>query len=115
MYELLRGSIKKILSLHVNKVVFDMFNLSPETQILALPDLFGGKICAALDRQHPRDFFDILMMFRNNLFSEDVRKVFLIYLIQTNRPIAELLEPNSIDFKKAYENEYSELSDTHLC
>jgi predicted nucleotidyltransferase component of viral defense system len=104
--ELLRGSIKKTLSLNVNKAVSGMFNLYPEAQILALPDLFGGKICAALDRQHPRDFFDILMMFRNNLFSEEVRKVFLIYLIQSNRPIAELLEPNRIDFKKTYENEF---------
>jgi predicted nucleotidyltransferase component of viral defense system len=104
--ELLRGSVKKPLSLKINKVVSDMFNLYPEAQILSLPDLFGGKICAALDRQHPRDFFDILMMFKNNLFSDEVRKVFLIYLVQSNRPIAELLEPNRIDFKKTYENEF---------
>ena len=55
--ELLRGSVKTLLSLKVNKVVSDMFNLYPEAQILALPDLFGGKVCAALDRQHPKKYF----------------------------------------------------------
>jgi hypothetical protein len=44
-------------------------------------------------------------MFENNLFSEAVKKTFLVYLLQTNRPIAELLEPTRIDFKKVYENE----------
>jgi predicted nucleotidyltransferase component of viral defense system len=104
--ELLRGSVKEPLVMNVNRAVSDMFNLYPEAQILGYPDLFGGKICAALDRQHPRDFFDILMMFENNLFSEEVKKVFLVYLLQTNRPIAELLEPTSIDFKNIYEDEF---------
>lgn len=104
--ELLRGCVKEPLSMNINKVVSDMFNLFPGARILAPPDLFGSKICAALDRQHPRDFFDISMMFKNNLFSEEVRKVFLVYLIQSNRPIAELLKPNKIEFKKTYENEF---------
>jgi predicted nucleotidyltransferase component of viral defense system len=104
--ELLRGSVNKPQQRIINKEVSEVFNLYPEAQILSKPDLFGGKICAALDRQHPRDLFDIYMMFKNNLFSHQVRKVFLVYLIQSNRPIAELLAPNKIDFKTVYEDEF---------
>lgn len=104
--ELLRGSVKKPLIMNIHDEVSEIFNIFPENRVLAPPDLFAGKICAALDRQHPRDLYDVLMIFRNNLFSEEVRKVFLIYLVQSNRPIAELLEPNRIEFKQVYEDEF---------
>jgi len=104
--ELLRGSVKQPLLMSINEDVARLFNLYPETQILSAADLYGGKICAALDRQHPRDLFDIHMMFKHNLFSEEVRRVFLVYLIQSNRPIAELLAPNNIDISQIYEGEF---------
>ena len=28
--------------------------------------LYGGKICAALDRQHPRDLFDVKKLLEDN-------------------------------------------------
>ncbi len=104
--ELLRGSVQQPLLMSINENVARLFNLYPEAQILSTADLFGGKICAALDRQHPRDLFDIHMMFIHNLFSDEVRRVFLVYLIQSNRPIAELLAPNNIDISQIYEGEF---------
>ena len=38
---------------------FDSFCVVP---IAPLSQLYGGKICASLDRQHPRDLFDVKMM-----------------------------------------------------
>ncbi|MDQ1349981.1 MAG: hypothetical protein QG657_282 [Acidobacteriota bacterium] len=105
--ELLRGCVKQPLLIRINEEVAGLFNLYPEAQILSTADLFGGKICAALDRQHPRDLFDIHMMFKHNLYSDEVRQVFLVYLIQSNRPIAELLAPNNIDVSQIYEGEFS--------
>lgn len=104
--ELLRGSVNKPISMKIKKEIARIFNLYPEVQVLSVADLFGGKICAALDRQHPRDLFDICMMFRNNLFSEEIRKAFLVYLIQSNRPISELLHPNKIDIKLVFERDF---------
>ncbi len=104
--ELLRGSVKKAIRINISREIEKIFNLYPEGQILDVPDLFGGKICAALDRQHPRDLFDINMMFRNNLFSDEVRKVFLLYLIQSNRPMVELLDSKPIDIGNVYKNEF---------
>jgi Nucleotidyl transferase AbiEii toxin, Type IV TA system len=48
---------------------------------------------AALDRQHPRDLFDIKLMLEQNLFTSDVMKAFLVYLISHDRRMSELLSP----------------------
>jgi len=34
-------------------------------QLLSFEDLYAGKLCAALDRQHPRDIFDIMVLLNN--------------------------------------------------
>lgn len=105
--EVLRGSVLAPEKRLVSRKVGNVFNLSPEAKILSVPDLFAGKICAALDRQHPRDFFDIRMMFKNGLFNRQVKKVFLIYLIQSNRPISEMLDPAPSDIQKPFQNEFA--------
>ncbi len=105
--ELLRGSVKEPEIRRIRKEVATIINLFPEAQILSISDIFGGKICAALDRQHPRDLFDIHIMFENNIFNEEVKKVFFIYLIQSGRPISEMLDPNKLDISKPFKNEFS--------
>jgi hypothetical protein len=44
--------------------------------VASLPDLYAGKLCAALDRQHPRDLFDVKFLFDNEGLTEDLRKTF---------------------------------------
>jgi len=73
-----------------------------EMQVVSPADLYAGKIVAALDRQHPRDLFDVRDMLANDEISEQLRIAFLIYLISHDRPIAELLAPT----RKALEHEY---------
>lgn len=65
-----------------------------EASVLSLADLYAGKICAALDRQHPRDLFDIKLLLDNQGFDDETRKAFIVYLISHSRPIVELLAPN---------------------
>ncbi|MFA7711548.1 MAG: nucleotidyl transferase AbiEii/AbiGii toxin family protein [Candidatus Neomarinimicrobiota bacterium] len=43
----------------ITKTSSDYFELSAKGRVLSFADVYGGKICAALDRQHPRDLFDI--------------------------------------------------------
>ncbi|MFC1569109.1 nucleotidyl transferase AbiEii/AbiGii toxin family protein [bacterium] len=71
----------------------------------SIPDLYGGKICAALDRQHPRDLFDIKLLLENEGFIKYIRKAFIVYLISHPRPISELLNPNLKDIRQVFENE----------
>ncbi|MBJ7222324.1 MULTISPECIES: nucleotidyl transferase AbiEii/AbiGii toxin family protein [unclassified Brenneria] len=62
--------------------------------VVSLADLYGGKICAALDRQHPRDLFDVLNMLKKPGLTREIFDGFLCYLAGHPRPIAELLAPN---------------------
>ena len=48
---------------------------------LALQIHIGGKICAALDRQHPRDLFDVKRLLENEGITDDVKDSFLFYQI----------------------------------
>jgi hypothetical protein len=69
--------------------------------------VYGSKICAALDRQHPRDIFDIMLLLNNEGINEAVRKAFLVFLISHNRPMAELLKPNLKDMRPVFDKEFN--------
>lgn len=75
-------------------------------QVVPFGQLYGGKICAALDRQHPRDLFDVKYLLENEGLSRDVIIGFLLALISNDRPIHEVLNPNFLDQKKAMENQF---------
>lgn len=69
-------------------------------------DLYAGKLCAALDRQHPRDLFDVYYLLKNEGISEELKNTFLVYLISSNRPMAELLSPHLADIDELYNAEF---------
>ena len=52
----LRGSLYPAEIKTLSKRAIDLFELSVQSRVLATDELYAGKICAALDRQHPRDF-----------------------------------------------------------
>jgi hypothetical protein len=62
-------------------------------QLLSFEDLYAGKLCAALDRQHPRDLYDAQLLLDNEGISERMKNAFLVYLMGHNRPMSELLDP----------------------
>ncbi|ATA25462.1 hypothetical protein BIY26_20815 [Brenneria goodwinii] len=77
--------------------------------VVSLADLYGGKICAALDRQHPRDLFDVLNMLEKPGLTREIFDGFLCYLAGHPRPIAELLAPNwdTARIATLYQQEFS--------
>jgi hypothetical protein len=83
-----------------------MFKREGEILCLDIKDLFGGKICAALDRQHPRDFFDLYMFFKHYSYTRELHQRFIVYLLSSKRPISELINPNLLDIKSTYENHF---------
>ena len=83
------------------------FELSVTTKTLSFEDLYAGKICAALDRQHPRDLFDIKLLFENEGLTEKIRKALIVYLISHSRPIVEVLNPGLKDINKTFEQEFT--------
>lgn len=78
-----------------------------EIQVVEKSHLYGGKICAALDRQHPRDLFDIQQMFKTMHFDDALKKGFIFYLVSAGRPVSELLFPNFSDQRLAFDNQFA--------
>lgn len=82
---------------------FDAYCLMP---VVPIGQLFGGKIIAALDRQHPRDLFDVKYMLENEGFTNQIKEGFIFFLLCSERPLHELLSPNFKDQRSAYENQF---------
>lgn len=83
-----------------------MFSANVEVPVLAAPELYGGKLVAALDRQHPRDLFDVQLMLAGGGWSEDLLDCFVVYLAGHNRPTHEVLFPNEKRLEAVFENEF---------
>ena len=73
--------------------------------------LYGGKICAALDRQHPRDLFDVKYLLDNEGFNNEIKEGLLLNLLSSARPINELLNPNFKDQRLAMENQFTGMNE----
>ena len=81
-----------------------------ENRILSFNDLYAGKMCAALDRQHPRDLFDIAQLLDDEGIDRGLFMTFLVYLIGHNRPMAELLAPRRKPVRALYEGEFRHMT-----
>lgn len=89
----------------VSKAVEDAFGFA-EMNVLSFEDLYGGKIVAALDRQHPRDLFDVRYLLANEGISDALRQAFTVYMLCHNRPMGEVLASAQKDIKQRYEREF---------
>ncbi|MBE0491818.1 MAG: nucleotidyl transferase AbiEii/AbiGii toxin family protein [Sulfurospirillum sp.] len=101
----IRGTVREPSVLSVSVKVEEEFGFA-ETSVVHLDDLYAGKLCAALDRQHPRDFFDVRGLLDNEGISDTLMDVFIVYLISSNQPISKLLQPNLIDIKRIYAQQF---------
>jgi len=84
-----------------------LFKRSTSINTVSLSDLYGGKIYAALDRQHPRDLFDVMLLLKNEGVTDDIRKGFIVYLASHDRPMSELIDPTRHDMQAAFENHFT--------
>ncbi len=106
----IRGSISDPVRMILCSRAQDEFEAFVEMPVIPFGQLYGGKICAALDRQHPRDLFDIKYLLETEGYSEEVRVGFIFYLVSSARPMHELLRPNFLDQRKTMENQFTGMS-----
>lgn len=111
--EVLRGVVHPTQQLPVSTRTEDEFGYA-EMKVVSTLDLYAGKLCAALDRQHPRDLFDIWHFMENQTISTELLDTFLVYLISHNRPISEVLFPNLRDISSDYKNEFQYMTEKPL-
>lgn len=107
----LRGAVFAPVLRPVSPLVEDRYGFA-EVQMVSHADLYAGKVMAALDRQHPRDLFDIRDLLANEGVDDALRQAFLIYLISHGRPLAELLRPNLKDISWEFMEAFDGMTDT---
>jgi predicted nucleotidyltransferase component of viral defense system len=102
----LRGTIYPSETQELSSQAYKTFERYVSMQIMSFEDIYAGKICAALDRQHPRDFYDVKFLLENEGISNKLRQAFIIYLISQPRPIVEVLNPHLVDIQSIFENDF---------
>jgi predicted nucleotidyltransferase component of viral defense system len=107
----LRGCVYEPSTRSVSDRVEDQFGFA-EIQVVSFPDLYAGKIVAALDRQHPRDLFDVRDLLANEGINDELRKAFIVYLLSHNRPMAEVLAPMRLDISAEFARGFAGLTES---
>ena len=101
----LRGCAYEPEMRSVSPAVEDQFGFA-EMQVVSFADLYAGKIVAALDRQHPRDLFDVQQLLANEGITDDIRAAFIVYLLSHGRPMAEVLVARPKDITLDFHNTF---------
>lgn len=89
----------------------DQFGVEFDVPILARDELYAGKLVAALDRQHPRDLFDVWQLYESGGITDGMAECFVIYLAGHNRPPHEVLFGNDKDIAGEYEQAFVGMTD----
>ncbi len=102
----LRGTVQPVRRASLTSVASDVLMADLEIPVASLEDLYGGKLVAALDRQHPRDLFDVSQLFENEGITPGIRRAFVVYLASHNRPVHEVLCPQRRDIGYDYKHNF---------
>jgi hypothetical protein len=85
----------------------DLFTTELAVPVLATAELYGSKLVAAMDRQHPRDIFDVMQMWQRFGWQPSFIDCFVAYLAGHNRPVHEVLFPKTKPLEPAFTNEFA--------
>jgi len=102
----LRGCVFESKLVSVKPAVEEEFGFA-EARTVSFEDLYAGKIVAALDRQHPRDLFDVRDLIANEGISDALRQAFIVYLLSHGRPMSEVLAPTLKNIEAAFKHGFS--------
>lgn len=101
-----RGTVLPVEYRPLSAKTSDLFGVEFEVPILARDELYAGKLVAALDRQHPRDLFDVWQLYEAGGLTEGMAECFVLYLAGHNRPPHEVLFGNDKDIAAEYERAF---------
>jgi predicted nucleotidyltransferase component of viral defense system len=103
---ILRGAVFPTMDRSLTPRAVELFERSATMRVLSLPEVYGGKFCAALDRQHPRDLFDVHGLLQAEGITEEIRRAFVIFLASHDRPMGELLNPNRQNLRRIFSDHF---------
>ncbi len=102
----LRGTVHPLRLASLTAKARDILQAELEIPMVSLEDLYGGKLVAAMDRQQPRDLFDVMQLYANEGITPAIRRAFVVYLASHNRPLHEVLSPVPRDISQDYERTF---------
>ncbi|MFO1356943.1 MAG: nucleotidyl transferase AbiEii/AbiGii toxin family protein [Gammaproteobacteria bacterium] len=102
----MRGTVKPVGRASFTAAARDRLLADVEIPVVSLEDMYGGKLNAALDRQHPRDLFDVMQLYSNEGITAGIRRAFVVYLASGKRPIHELLFPQLRDIRHDFTHNF---------
>jgi hypothetical protein len=102
-----RGTVLPVETRRLGTEARRLFTTELSVPVLATPELYGSKLVAAMDRQHPRDLFDVRGLFERGGLTAEVVECFVCYLAGHNRPVHEVLFSRNADMTPAFENEFA--------
>jgi predicted nucleotidyltransferase component of viral defense system len=106
----LRGCVFEPKSRSVSPAVEEELGFA-EIKVVSFADLYAGKLVAALDRQHPRDLFDVRDLLANEGINDDLRRAFIVYLISHDRPMFEVLTVRRKDIEAEFKRGFEGMTD----
>ncbi len=102
----MRGTIHPVRIASLTPTARETLQADLEILVVSLEDMYGGKLVAAMDRQHPRDLFDVMQLFAHEGITAGILSAFVVYLASHNRPVHEVLFPALRDIRNEYENNF---------
>jgi hypothetical protein len=99
----MRGTVRPVARAGLAPKAQEVLQAELEIPVVSVDDVYGGKLVAAMDRQHPRDLFDVMHLLANGGITSGIRRAFVVYLASHNRPIHEVLFPPLRDLTYEFE------------
>jgi len=109
--QVIRGSLLPVVEKPLSSLFEQQVGREVTATCLAQHEIYAGKMCAALYRQHPRDLFDAWLFLQQHELSVEFMNVFIVYLISQRRPIHEGLKPNIKDIEPLYHSQFVGMTD----
>lgn len=102
----MRGTVHPVRRIGLLPHAREVLLADLEIPVVSLEDVYGGKLVAAMDRQHPRDLFDVMQLYANEGITPAIRHAFVVYLASHNRPVHEVLFPAERDIAQDYQRTF---------
>ncbi len=101
-----RGTVLPPLVKPLVATAQDLFTTAVSVPVLVVEELYGSKLVAAMDRQHPRDIFDVMHMLDQFGWQDLLLDCFVAYLAGHNRPVHEVLFPSIKPLEPTFSREF---------
>lgn len=112
--KIIRGSLLPVVDKPLSSLLVQQIGREVTATCLAHHEIYAGKLCAALYRQHPRDLFDAWIFLQQHELSAEFMNTFIVYLISQRRPIHEGLKPNIKDIEPLYHSQFIGMTDEEV-